>query len=266
VFQNLVGSQSLEKESGMNELRVVIAAVVAVLFAVPAAADDCPQFRGPGRVSISQETRLLKSWPTEGPRLLWQVKDMGFGYGSVAVAGGRVFLIGNRGMEEEFVAALDAKDGRPIWTTKIGKVGIPNQYPKVAGARSTPTVDGATLYALGSDGDLVSVETANGKVRWRKNLRTDFCGKPGFWAYAESPLVDGSRVIVTPGGPGAALVSLDRNSGGHDLESGCDRGRRCRILVARSGADGWGPPGRCVHWEGTGGNRGRYGQVPLALR
>jgi outer membrane protein assembly factor BamB len=197
----------------MMNHRVVFAVVATVMFAVPAVADDWPQFRGPGRVSISQEKGLLKSWPTEGPKLLWQAKDVGFGYGSVAVAGGRVFLIGNRGMEEEFVAALDAKDGRLLWTTKLGKVGNPKQFPNVAGARSTPTVDGATLYALSSDGDLVSVEAATGKGRWRKNLRTDFGGKPGFWAYAESPLVDGNRVIVTPGGPGAALVALDKNNG-----------------------------------------------------
>ena len=79
--------------------------------------------------------------------------------------------------------------------------------------RSTPTVDGELLYALGSDGDLACLETATGKVRWQKNLRTDFGGQPGDWAYAESPLVDGSVLVVTPGGSQATIVALYKQTG-----------------------------------------------------
>jgi outer membrane protein assembly factor BamB len=197
----------------MKRYGVMLLVLGGAVLSTRCSADDWPQFRGPKRDAISQEKKLLKSWPTEGPKLFWQVKDVGFGYGSVAVAGGRVYLIGNHGVEEEAVSALDARDGHTLWTTNLGKVGNPGQFPKVAGARSTPTVDGKTLYALGSDGDVVCLETENGSVRWRKRLRTDFGGKPGLWAYAESPLIDGNRVIVTPGGPGAALVALDKKSG-----------------------------------------------------
>ncbi len=197
----------------MTKHGFVMTLLAIVPCAAMAAVDDWPQFRGLGRESISRESGLLKSWPPGGPKLLWQVKDVGFGYGSVAVARGRVYLIGNSGLEDEFVAALDPKDGRPLWKTRLGKVGNPRQIPNVAGARSTPTVDGANLFALGSDGDLVSMDTATGKVRWRKSLRTDFSGKHGLWAYAESPLLDGNRVIVTPGGPGAALAALDKRTG-----------------------------------------------------
>ena len=84
------------------------------------------------------------------------------------------------------------------------------QYP---GARSTPTVDGELLYALGSDGDLVCVKTADGAEVWRKNLRKDFGGKPGIWAYAESPLIDGDVLVCTPGGKEASLVALDKKKG-----------------------------------------------------
>lgn len=191
----------------------ITAALCAVLSPVWSAADDWPQFRGPNRDSISKEKGLLKSWPAGGPKLLWQLKDVGFGYGSVAVSGGRLFLIANRGNDDEFITAMDSKDGHMLWTTKLGKVGWPNQIPKVAGARSTPTVDGNTIYALSSDGDLVCLEAASGKVNWRKSLRADFGGKTGFWAYAESPLVDGDRVIITPGAPGSALVALNKKTG-----------------------------------------------------
>lgn len=199
----------------MNKTGFALTAAIgtSLLLAGVAHADDWPQWRGPKRDGISQEKNLLKTWPKEGPRLLWQVKDVGYGYGSVAVAGGRVYLTGNKGLDNEFVTAMDARNGKPLWSTRIGKVGNPDQQPKYPGARSTPTLDGNLLYALSSDGDLVCVETATGKMRWRKNLRVDFGGKPGVWAYAESPLVDGNKVIVTPGGEQATLVALDKKTG-----------------------------------------------------
>jgi outer membrane protein assembly factor BamB len=92
-------------------------------------------------------------------------------------------------------------------------VGNPKQDPNFPAARSTPTVDGEVLYALGSDGDLACVEIGKGKIRWQKNLRTDFDGKPGEWAYAESPLVDGEAVVCTPGGSNATIVALNKKSG-----------------------------------------------------
>lgn len=193
--------------------RFALAAIGMGLLAGATHADDWPQWRGPKRDGISQEKNLLKTWPKEGPKRLWQVKDVGFGYGSVAVAAGRIYLVGNKGLDNEFVAARDAKDGKPLWSTRIGKVGNPDQQPNYPGARSTPTLDGKLLYALGSEGDLACLETATGKVRWRKSLRADFGGKPGVWAYAESPLVDGNKVIITPGGEQATLVALDKRTG-----------------------------------------------------
>jgi outer membrane protein assembly factor BamB len=197
----------------MNPLRMAVAVLALSVLAGAARAADWPQFLGIRRDGISEEKNLLKAWPPAGPKLLWRAGDVGYGYGSVSVLGGRVYLIGNRGPSEEFVAALDAKNGTPLWTTRLGKVGNPDQQPSYPGARSTPTVDGELLYALGSDGDLVCVDAASGKERWRKNLRTDFGGRPGVWAYAESPLVDGDHLIVTPGGQGATLVALDKKTG-----------------------------------------------------
>jgi outer membrane protein assembly factor BamB len=197
----------------MNRYGTALGVLGILTLAANCRADDWPQFRGPKRDATSKEKNLLKSWPKEGPKLLWKVKDAGFGYGSVSVADGRILLVASRGKEEEYIAALSAKDGSPIWTAKLGKVGNPDQVPAYSGARSTPTIDGQLAYALGSDGDLVCVEAATGKERWRKSLRNDFGGKPGVWAYSESPLVDGNRVIVAPGGPGAAVVALDKKTG-----------------------------------------------------
>jgi outer membrane protein assembly factor BamB len=85
--------------------------------------------------------------------------------------------------------------------------------PSFPTARSTPTIDGALMYALGSDGDLACLETASGKIRWQKSLRADFGGHPGQWAYSESPLVDGDVVVVTPGGAQATIVALNKKTG-----------------------------------------------------
>ena len=178
-----------------------------------AAAADWPQWRGPERNGISRETGLLQSWPKEGPKLMWQVKDIGEGYSTPAVVGSRLYLLSNRGMDNEFVQALSVKDGKPAWTTRIGNVGNPNQQPSYPMARSTPTVDGKLLYALGSDGDLACLETASGKPLWQKNLRTEFGGQPGIWAYSESPLIDGDVLVVTPGGAKATIVALNKKNG-----------------------------------------------------
>jgi outer membrane protein assembly factor BamB len=193
--------------------RNVAALIVLITFTCAALAADWPQWRGPGRDGVSQQKGLLKQWPAEGPKLLWQVKGAGGGYSTPAVVGERFYLMGNRGNDEEFVQARAVADGKELWTVRVGKVGNPEQRPPYPGARSTPTVDGDVLYALGSDGDLVCLETATGKPRWKKNLRSDFGGRPGIWAYAESPLVDGERLVVTPGGAEATMVALNKSNG-----------------------------------------------------
>src|SRR5262245_35158569 len=178
-----------------------------------AASSDWPQWRGPERNGISLERGLLQQWPAAGPTLLWQVDDIGDGFATPSVAGTRIYLMSNRGLENEFVQALSIQDGTPVWTTRVGNVGNPDQDPPYPKARSTPTVDGDSVFALGSDGDLVCLETGSGKPRWRKHLRKDFGGKPGVWAYAESPLVDGDVVVVTPGGAEATIAALNKRTG-----------------------------------------------------
>lgn len=188
------------------------ATLLALVIASPLTAADWPQWRGPNRDGISKEAGLLKEWPKDGPKLAWQATDVGVGYGAVSVVGDRIYLTANRGKDNEYVAALNVSDGKQVWATKLGNVA-PNQGPQYPAARSTPTVDGDRVYALGSDGDLVCVAAADGKEQWRKSLRKDFGGKPGNWAYAESPLVDGDILIVTPGGADATLVALNKKSG-----------------------------------------------------
>ncbi len=189
-----------------------LAVVVVGLSCLAAGAADWPQWRGPNRDGISKETGLLKEWPKAGPKLLWQVNDVGYAYSTPAVVGDRLYLMSNKGMDDEYVQARAVEDGKPVWTTRVGNVG-PNKMMNYPGARCTPTVDGERLYALGSDGDLACLETATGKVRWQKNLRKDFGGETGPWVYAESPLIDGDVLVCTPGGKEATLLALNKKDG-----------------------------------------------------
>jgi outer membrane protein assembly factor BamB len=184
-----------------------------LLCAGPVSGDDWPQWRGPQRDGISKETGLLSEWPKEGPKLLWQAKDLGQGYSTPAVVRDRLYLISNKGLNEEYVEARQVADGKQAWSQRIGKVGNPDQGPSYPAARSTPTVDGEWLYAMGSDGDLVCLEVATGKPRWQKNVRKEFGGRPGEWAYSESPLIDGDVLVCTPGGPDATIVALNKQTG-----------------------------------------------------
>ena len=201
----------------MNTLKICrgylpLGLIVALQLA-PLAAHDWPQWRGPQRNGVSEETGLLKEWPQGGPKLRWQLKDIGSGYAAPVVVGERIYVLGNEGLDNEFIQALSTEDGARLWRTGLGKVGNPDQKPNFPAARSTPTVDGELVFALGSDGDLACVAASSGEVQWRKNLRTDFGGKPGDWAYSESPLIDGDLLVCTPGGFEATLVGLNKRTG-----------------------------------------------------
>ncbi|TAL06747.1 MAG: polyvinylalcohol dehydrogenase, partial [Verrucomicrobia bacterium] len=192
---------------------LLILTFVVTLAAPNLHANDWAQWRGPNRNGVSTETGLLAEWPKDGPKLLWHVSNIGEGYSTPSVVGDRLFLLSNEGLTNEFALALSKKDGSRVWSAPLGQVGNPKQQPSYPAARSTPTIEGDVLYALGSDGDLVCFEKSKGKERWRKNLRTDFGGKPGEWAYSESPLIDGDALICTPGGSSATVVALNKKSG-----------------------------------------------------
>ncbi|HZY86219.1 MAG TPA: PQQ-binding-like beta-propeller repeat protein [Gemmataceae bacterium] len=179
-------------------------ALAFALTLVPAGrADDWPQFRGPNRDDVSNEKGLLKTWPKEGPPLAWKATGLGGGYSSVSVAGDRIYTLGNKGNVSNLLA-LERDGGKVLWSSPVGPAG--------GNLGCTPTVDGDRVYALGQDGDLVCVG-ADGKRLWHHNLRKEFGGKCGGWNYCESPLVDGDKVVVTPGGKEATMVALAKDSG-----------------------------------------------------
>jgi outer membrane protein assembly factor BamB len=181
--------------------------------AAPAPADrprfDWPQWRGPDRNDVSRETGLLKDWPSEGPKLLWTYDDAGAGYSGPSVVGDR-FLSMGADSQQESIFCLDVKKGTRIWSVAIGP-RLDNGWGD--GPRSTPTVDGDRVYALAGTGNLVCLQLANGKKVWEKSLTADLGGSVPWWGYCESPLIDGDRVVVTPGGGKGAVAALDKKTG-----------------------------------------------------
>ena len=172
------------------------------------AAADWPQWQGTERTRISKETRLLKEWPASGPPVVWTATGLGSGYGSMAVAGGRVFVQGMRG-RSSVVLALNRADGKEVWSKALG---APETNDRGPGPRGTPTVDGDRLYVLTENGDLACLRT-DGTAVWQRNILKDFGGSQLRWLISESPLVDGAHVVVSPGGPGAGMVKLDKMTG-----------------------------------------------------
>jgi len=183
--------------------------LIAVSLGTLAPAADWPQWRGPNRDGKSAETGLLAAWPAGGPHLVWKAQGLGEGYSSFAVVGNRLYTQGQQGAQE-FVLALDTATGKTLWKTPTGRA---ENNERGNGPRGTPTVDGNRLYAVAGDGTLVCLETATGKRVWGTNFAADFKGRAPHWGYSESPLVDGDRVIVAPGGPGAAIVALNKTTG-----------------------------------------------------
>lgn len=175
--------------------------------AAPSSVGDWPRWRGPNNDGISQEKGLLDQWPADGPPLVWQVEGLGTGYGSVSVADGKIFVMGRiDGME--YLMALDVNDGSQIWATPVGRGS------RERGPNCSPTVDGNRVYGLSFEGDLICVEAATGKELWKKSFPRDFGGRMmSGWGYSESPLIDGDRLICTPGGQQAMMAALDKETG-----------------------------------------------------
>lgn len=189
-----------------------LAVVLAAFHALHAA--EWPQFRGPNnRDAISPDKGLLKEWPADGPTLAWKAENLGTGFSSVSIAGGKVFTMGDRD-DSCWIVALDLKDGKELWAAKISRGSQQRDLGGYPGPRCIPTVDGDLVYALGPFGDLVCVQAKDGKEVWRKSLNRDFKGRMmSGWGYSESPTIDGDRVICTPGGKEAAMVALDKKTG-----------------------------------------------------
>lgn len=177
---------------------------------------DWPTFRGAQRTAVAPDKNLLTEWPEGGPKLLWETDGAGRGYSSLAIVGDRIYTLGD-GLstaddDDEYLACFNREDGKPIWKTKTGPAWN-SGTPAWQSSRSTPTVDSNRLYVITPHGELYACDL-NGSVEWKKNLPDDFGGKKAdSWGYSESVLIDGDRLVCTPGGEKNTMVALDKQTG-----------------------------------------------------
>jgi outer membrane protein assembly factor BamB len=179
-----------------------------VLFASASLAADWPQWRGPDRTGLSKETGLMKTWPKEGPPKAWTASNLGIGFGTPVVAGGKVYGLGTRDGKDG-LWALKESDGSELWFTPIDEPRKTNQNN---GPSGSPTVHDGKLYAVSSLGKLVCLDAAGGKELWHVSFTKDFGGSVPTWGYTESVLIDGDKLVCTPGGKNT-LVALKPDSG-----------------------------------------------------
>jgi len=167
---------------------------------------DWSQWRGPRRDGVCDETGLNDDWPSDGPPLLWRVRGLGDGFSSVSISQGKLYTMGRSG-GDTWLVCRDLQDGGEVWKTKVGGGDRPN---------CTPTVDPEAnlVFGVSHGGDLLCAEADTGREVWRKNFGRDFQGQMmSGWGFSESPLVDGDRLICTPGGERALLAALDKRTG-----------------------------------------------------
>jgi outer membrane protein assembly factor BamB len=189
---------------------ILAGALGAVALAAPdAGKGDWPQYRGPQRTGISQETGLLKKWPEAGPKLVWRV-PLGDGYSGIAVVGGRAYTMYSKG-GEEFAAAFDVATGKESWKFRVDAARDDDMG---AGPRSTPTVDGDVVFVVGAKGMVHALNAASGEKIWSKDLKAEVGAQVPQWGISTSPLVEGDLLLVDAGGgKNKSLAALDKKTG-----------------------------------------------------
>lgn len=171
-------------------------------------AKDWPQFLGPDRNGISAETGLLTAWPAEGPPEVWRVPG-GVGMSGLAIKGARAYTMLHKAGRQQ-VVCLNARTGELHWEAPIAPV---YRNSMGDGPRATPAVAGDQVFVLTGEGIVAALSAMEGNVTWKKDVVTDFGGKPAEYGMVSSPLVIGNRVVVTVGAPQATVVALDTKTG-----------------------------------------------------
>ena len=195
----------------MRCTRIMVVLLICLVCHSSVFAADWPQWRGSDQTGISPDTELMKTWPATGPELVWKATGLGQGFSSVAIVGSTIYTNGDKD-GVSYAHAVDMGTDKPKWSQPIGKAGAPG-WGGFAGPRSTPTVSDGKVYVLGQYGELVCFNAENGALIWKKHMKDDFGGKSPAWGFSESVLVDGDRLICTPGGEQGTLAALNRATG-----------------------------------------------------
>ncbi|MDO5580437.1 MAG: PQQ-like beta-propeller repeat protein [Planctomycetia bacterium] len=174
---------------------------------------DWPNWKGPNRDNISPETGLLEEWPDEGPKVLQISSGLGEGYSNLCIYGNRIFTLGDFA-DITCLVALDRESGKVLGKAQIAPGGAIGGH---IGPKSTPSTDGENVYGLTQRGILFCADFEFGKIKWTKDLVNDFGGgmmNPRMnWGFAESVLLDGEKVVCTPGGKKGSVIAFNKKTG-----------------------------------------------------
>jgi len=189
---------------------VAVVCWMAAAISGAASASDWPQFLGPDRNGQSKETGLARSWPADGPRVIW-TRRVGEGFAGPSVRDGKVYILDRKGGKNDAkdgLRVLDFATGKDIWKFVYD---APGRF-SFNGSRSTPTVDENNVYIVGAMGHFHCISKKTRRPVWKKDLLDDFGGKLPMWAVAQSPLLYKSVVIVAPQS-GAGVIACDKATG-----------------------------------------------------
>jgi len=183
--------------------------VIVLLCLASAFAADWPQYLGPNRNSTSTQKGLLRTWPKDGPEVLWTV-TVGRGFGGPVVKDGKVYLLDRDDKVGDNLRCLDLSNGKELWNFAYdapGRVMFP-------GSRSVPIVEGNNVYSCGHNGDVYCIDINTHKPVWNKNVWTDFGGKRlPIWGITQCPLIYGDLLIILSQAPEAGVVAYNKLTG-----------------------------------------------------
>ncbi len=172
-------------------------------------ATDWPQYLGPNRNAVSMETGIMRSWPAEGPKVLWTV-ELGEGFGGAAVSQGKVYLLDRNGDMGDILRVFDLATGKQDWTFAYDAPGVLDKD----GSRSVPTIDGDLIYICGPFGHFHCVDKRSHKAVWAKNIWKDFTNEDlPRWGIAQNPLIYGELVILASQTEKAGVLGYDKRTG-----------------------------------------------------
>ena len=173
-----------------------------------AMAEDWPQFRGPGVNNVSTEKGINKDWGAREPKVLWKFEMKDNGNAAPAVAGERVYIVDHEGAQD-IVRALELGTGKPVWEFKYEDA----KKERYGFTVSTPLVDGGKVFVLSRMGKVFCLDAEKGEPVWQKNVMAESAGKRPSWDYVMSPVLDGDRLVFSPGGEGTGVVVLEKATG-----------------------------------------------------
>ena len=193
----------------MKQSKKYIPIVVLLVCITNVYAQDWPQYLGPNRNSTSSQKGILRSWPENGPEVLWTV-DLGRGNGGPVVKDGKIYLLDRDDQVGDIMRCFNLSSGEEHWHFGYKAPGSV-RFP---GSRSVPALDGNYVYSCGHNGDLYCIDINTHKPVWNKNIWTDFGGgQIPRWAITQCPLVYGDLLIVASQAPQAGVVAYDKLSG-----------------------------------------------------